>query len=240
MPPYSLGEPEILAFVVLPAAMAAVFVWGVAAAWRRTGQASSAGRAAGRAAAGALIWMGVTLGLADRGIFLSPPAFAALVLATLTLGISIALSPLGARLAQLPLWTLVAAQSFRLPLEIAMHALAERGIMPEQMSYSGRNFDVLTGASALVVAALVKSGVGGRRLVAIWNVAGLVLLVNIVGVAMLSTPRFAAFGHEHLNVFVFYAPFTWLPAVLVLAALAGHLVIFRALRGGRLQPARAA
>jgi len=213
-----------------------VFVWGTAAAWRRTGQASSARRAAVRAASGALIWMGVTLGLADRGIFLNghwtPPPFAVLVLAIVALGFSIALSPLGARLAQLPLWTLVAAQAFRLPLEIAMHALAERGIMPEQMSYSGLNFDVLTGASAIVVAALVKAGAGGRRLVAVWNLAGLLLLVNIVVVAILSTPAFAVFGHEHLNVFVFYPPFVWLPAVLVLAALAGHLVIFRALRGG--------
>jgi heme exporter protein D len=33
-----------------------------------------------------------------------------------------------------------------------------------------------------------------------------------------------------VNVFVMYAPFVWLPAVMVLAALAGHLVVFRALR----------
>jgi hypothetical protein len=30
-------------------------------------------------------------------------------------------------------------------------------------------------------------------------------------------------------VFVAYMPYVWLPAVMVLAALAGHLVIFRAL-----------
>ena len=30
--------------------------------------------------------------------------------------------------------------------------------------------------------------------------------------------------------FVTYTPFVWLPAVMVVAALAGHLVIFRALR----------
>src|SRR5262245_18581464 len=144
MPPYTFAEPEILAFLVLPAIMAIVFVWGTAAACRRTGQASSARRAAVRAVPGALICMGVTLGLADGGIFLhggTPLPFAGLVLAIVGLGFSIAFSPLGARLAQLPLWTLVAAQAFRLPLEIAMHALAERGIMPEQMSYSGLNFD---------------------------------------------------------------------------------------------------
>jgi hypothetical protein len=98
------------------------------------------------------------------------------------------------------------------------------------MSYSGRNFDVLTGVAAIVVAALVKAGIGGHRLVAIWNVAGFALLVNIVTVAILSTPRFAMFGDDRLNVFVAYPPFVWLPAVLVLAALAGHLIVFRALR----------
>jgi hypothetical protein len=234
MPPYSLTDVPVLAFLVLPAVMAIVFVWGTAVAWRRTGQAAAAGGATVRAASLTLIWMGVTLALADRGTFRNwdamPPPFALLVAAILALGVSIAFSPFGARLAiGLPLWTLVGAQAFRLPLEIAMHALVGRGIMPEQMSYSGRNFDVLTGASAIVVAGLVAAGIGGRRLVMAWNIAGMLLLVNIVVVAILSTPRFALFGPDRLNVFVFYPPFVWLPAVLVLAALAGHLVIFRAL-----------
>lgn len=111
-----------------------------------------------------------------------------------------------------------------------MHALSERGIMPVQMSYSGRNLDVVTGATAVIVAFLVARGYAGRRLVLAWNVLGLGLLVNVVTVAILSTPRFAAFGPDRLNVFVTYAPFVWLPAVLVLAALTGHFVIFRALR----------
>ena len=234
MPAYSLADPPVLAFIVLPAAVAMLFVWGIAAAWRRTGDTAGAAVAAVRASGFALIWMATTLGLADRGTFLNwdatPPPFALLVVALLALGFAIAFGPAGTRLAHLPLWTLVAAQAFRLPLEISMHALVSRGIMPEQMSYSGRNFDVLTGASAIVVAALVAAGVAGRKTVMVWNVGGLVLLMNIVAVAILSTPRFAMFGPDRLNVFVFYPPFVWLPAVLVLAALAGHLIIFRALR----------
>lgn len=237
MPPYSLADPPVLAFFVLPITMAAIFVWGTTAAWRRTGRGSLSGTAGVKAASGALIWMGVTLALADRGTFLNwnatPPPFALLVVAIIVLGVAIAFSPLGGRLAHLPLWTLVAAQAFRLPLEIAMHALVGRGIMPGQMSYTGRNFDVLTGASAIAVAALVATGVSGRKLVAAWNVAGLLLLMNIVVIAILSTPKFAAFGPDRLNVFVFYPPFVWLPAVLVLAALAGHLIVFRALIANR-------
>ena len=224
MPAY-LGDPPVLVFVVLPAAMAILFVWAVAAT----------GGAAVRAAAFTLIWMGATLALADRGVFRNwdamPPPFALFVVALIVLGVSIAFGPVGGRLATgLPLWALVGVQGFRLPLEIAMHALVSRGIMPEQMSYSGRNFDVVTGATAIVVAGLVAAGVAGRRLVMAWNILGLGLLVNIVVVAILSTPRFAAFGPDRLNVFVTYPPFVWLPAVLVLAALAGHLIIFRALR----------
>jgi hypothetical protein len=234
MPSYSLGDPPVLAFLVLPAAVAILFVWGVAVAWRRTGAEEASRGVAVRAAAGALVWMGVTLALGDRGTFrdwnATPPPFALLVIALIALAVAIAFSPLGLRLATgLPLWALVAVQGFRLPLELAMHALVGRGIMPEQMSYTGRNFDILTGTTAIVVAALVAGRLAGRRLVLAWNVAGFLLLVNIVVVAILSTPRFAAFGPDRLNVFVTYAPFVWLPTVLVLAALAGHLIVFRAL-----------
>jgi hypothetical protein len=68
--------------------------------------------------------------------------------------------------------------------------------------------------------------------VAIWNAVGLGLLINIVIVAIVSTPMFALFGPERLNVWVTYPPFIWLPAVMVLAALTGHLIIFRALGRG--------
>jgi hypothetical protein len=237
LPPYSLADPAVLTFVVLPLAIVGLFAWGTGAAWIRAGHAASARRAAAMAALAGWVWMGATHTAAESGVFrnwsATPPPFALLVVSIVTLAAAVTFSPLGRRLStQLPLWTLVAVQSFRLPLEIAMHALVARGIMPEQMSYSGRNFDVVTGATAIVVAALVATGRGGRRLVAAWNVLGLALLVNIVTVAILSTPRFAVFGPDRLNVFVTYPPFVWLPAVLVLAALAGHLLIFRALSAG--------
>jgi hypothetical protein len=43
-------------------------------------------------------------------------------------------------------------------------------------------------------------------------------------------PLFRLFGDDRVVAFVTYPPFVWLPAVMVLAALAGHLMIFRALR----------
>jgi hypothetical protein len=232
----SWSDPAVAAFVVIPVLLVLALAWGAGAAWRRSGAPpAAAARVSVLACAAGIGWMALTGAAAQSGVLrrweATPPPFGLLVLATVALAGLLAWSGFGRRLAAfLPLWTLVAVQAFRLPLELAMHAMYARGIMPVQMSYSGRNFDVVTGASALVVAALVASGRGGRRLVTAWNVLGLALLVNVVAVALLGTPRFRYFGEQSLNTWITYPPFVWLPAVMVLAALAGHLLIFRALR----------
>ena len=234
LPDYDLLEPSVLPFVAIPVLLAIALTLGVAAAWRRAARPPARILLASLITlALSILWMDVTWSLAMAGVFAdwdrTPPPFAGLVLAVFLLAFAIAFSGVGARLAALPVWTLVAVQSFRFPLELAMHRMYERGITPAQMSYSGRNFDIITGITAIAVAALVWSGRGGLRLVAVWNVLGLGLLLNVIGVAILSMPRFAFFGPDRLNVWVAYPPFVWLPAVMVLAALAGHLIVFRAL-----------
>jgi hypothetical protein len=232
---FTYSDPAVYAFVVIPLILAAALAVAVGHAWRQAGApAPKVVRAVTLTLAGTATWMAITWVVAASGAFRQwdrvPPPFALLVLAILLLGARLAFSGLGRQVAtHVPLWALVGIQAFRLPLELAMHALVDRGIMPAQMSYSGLNFDIVTGATAIIVAALVATGRGGRRLVMGWNLLGLALLINIVTVAILSTPRFAYFGQDRLNVFVTYPPFVWLPAVMVLAALAGHLVIFRAL-----------
>jgi len=236
MPPYSLIEAAVTAFIVIPVALVLLFSLGVGRAWRRTGQSDAAAtRAVIASLAGGMGWMALTAAVAQSGVLRqwdrNPPPFVILVVGVLVVAGGIAFSTLGRRLAQgLPLWGLVAFQGFRLPLELAMHGMYERGIMPVQMSYSGRNFDIVTGITAIVVGGLLAVGRGGRALVAAWNILGLLLLTNIVVVALLSTPRFAFFGRDRLNVWITYPPFVWLPAVMVASALAGHLVIFRAVR----------
>jgi hypothetical protein len=189
-------------------------------------------------------WMAVTWRLADSGVLRQwnavPPPFLLLVVAIVGLASAVAFGPLGRRLAfGIPLWVLVLVQSFRLPLELAMHRLATLGIMPEQMTFTGRNFDIVTGTTALIVAGLLRAGHGERWLALAWNTVGFLLLANVVIIAILSTPRFHVFGASRVNVFVTYTPFVWLPAVMVLAALAGHLLIFRRLlkRASLTQPA---
>ena len=236
MPTYSWTDPVVLAFIVIPIALVSLLLMCVSTASRALDEPDAIRRRAlattGTAAA---VWMAATWAAAASGILrqwnATPPPFGLLVVGIVGVAVALARGHYGWRLAAgLPIWTLVAIQGFRLPLELAMHTMYERGVMPAQMSYSGRNFDILTGISALLVAWAVAKGRAGRTLVLFWNVAGLLLLLNVVIVAILGTPRFRYFGDDQLNVWVTYPPFVWLPAVMVAAALAGHLVIFRALR----------
>jgi hypothetical protein len=236
VPAYSFRDPEVLAFVVIPFALVGLLAWATAVAWRRAGESRDrARRSALLVALVAAAWMAATWTAASRGLLLdiasTPPPFVFLLAGILLLAARLAFGRVGGRLARhVPLWALVGVQAFRLPLELAMHRLAQRGIMPEHMSYTGLNFDIVTGITAIGVAWAVWRGVGGRRLATAWNVLGGVLLLNIVVISILSTPRFAVFGADRLNTFVMVTPFVWLPAVMVLAALAGHLIVWRAIR----------
>jgi hypothetical protein len=223
-------DPAYLAFVVIPVMLVALFAWACASA----GPPRQRTRIARLAVLAGAAWMAITWRVAESGVLRNwnavPPPFFLLVVAIVALASALAFSPLGRRLAfSIPLWLLVLVQSFRLPLELAMHRLTTLGIMPEQMTFTGRNFDIVTGTTALIVAGLLRAARGGRTLALAWNTVGFLLLTNVVIVAILSTPRFQVFGASRVNVFVTYTPFVWLPAVMVLAALAGHLLIFRRL-----------
>jgi hypothetical protein len=112
-----------------------------------------------------------------------------------------------------------------------MHQAAREGTMPAQMTFTGANFDISSGASALLLAVLIAWGRAPRWLVWAFSVLGSLLLLVIIAVALASLPRFHAFGSapELLNTWVAYFPFVWLPAGLVAPALLGHLLLWRRL-----------
>jgi hypothetical protein len=149
----------------------------------------------------------------------------------IALWVGIAASRVGRALASLPLAALVGFQAFRLPLELLMHAAADAGVMPRQMSFSGWNFDIVTGSTAVIVAAFAAFDGVSRDVLITWNALGSGLLLVIVCIAIASAPPLLAFGDdaEHANTWVAYAPFIWLPTVLVAAAAAGHVVLWRRL-----------
>jgi hypothetical protein len=166
------------------------------------------------------------------------PAPVFLMMAAVTLGtVVLAFSPVGGRLVgAVPLAGLVGFQFFRVPLEWVLHRLHTEGVIPVQMTYAGRNFDILSGLTAAMVAFMLVAGRGGKWLVLAWNLMGLALLANIVSIAVLSTPApFRQFMNEPANRLPSLYPWVWLPTFLVQAALFGHLLVFRALTARRLR-----
>jgi len=228
-----LGIPSLAALIVGLLAVA-TFV-----AERKLGSTPRAAmRRAMRSALLGLLWASVSLAIAASGVLARfesrpPPLLLFLVFAFVGT-IALACSRFGERLLLgLPLWALVGFQAFRLPVELVLHQAASDGIMPVEMSFSGYNFDIVSGTSALLVAAALASGWAGARSALIWNIGSLLLLANIVAIAIAATPTFHAFGPLHVNVWVTHPPYVLLPAVLVMAAFFGHVLVFRKLRALR-------
>ena len=220
-------------FVLLAVLVAAGVVAGFATAWRRSEATRAQGRRATMfAALGVGGWMVLTALAASAGWLRfdgTLPSFVIVPLAGVAAAIAIGVSPAGARLSSgVPLALLVGFQGFRLPLELLMHRAWQEGLMPVQMSYAGRNWDIVTGATALLLAGVLAAGRPSPKLVQLWNWLGLALLANAVIIAVLSLPLpFRVFLNEPANVWVANAPWVWVPGLLVPVALLGHLLVLR-------------
>lgn len=181
-----------------------------------------------------VFWLLVPAALASQGAldrYTPLPAPGLVLIFVITLGtVGLALSPFGARLAAgVPLWGLVGFQAFRVPLEWLLHQLYSEGWLPIQMTYAGRNFDIVTGLLAMVLGFWLWKGRRAGWVVVAWNILGMALLINIVTIAILSTPiPFRYFMNEPPNLLPSTFPWVWVPTFLVQAALFGHLLVFRA------------
>lgn len=218
-------------FLALVAALAALFV---SAQSRLAGDAVRdrlRGTLAGALIVGA--WLALPGMLAARGVLSDfsqlPPPFAAMMLALFAATVALAYSPFGTRLVErAPVHALIGYQVFRVPLEFWLHAMYARGLLPEQLTWSGLNFDIVTGVTALVVASMAWRGQASRRLVAAWNWLGFALLLNVGWIAATSLPTpLRLFTDEPPLTLPATFPYVWLPAFVVPAALFGHVLVWR-------------
>lgn len=139
-------------------------------------------------------------------------------------------------LQELPQSWLIGLQSFRIIVEIQLYFLAMTPLFPKLMTFEGRNFDILTGLTALPIAVWVsrleKSGASvlAGKVIGFWNMLGLALLVNVAVHGMLSAPtEFQAIHVEPSNMAVGAFPFIWLPFFLVPFAALLHVLSLRKL-----------
>ncbi|MGR3809438.1 hypothetical protein [Jiulongibacter sp. NS-SX5] len=113
----------------------------------------------------------------------------------------------------------------RIPVEIVLWLLAGYQVLPELLTFEGRNFDIIAGLTApLIILYGLRKQIIDRQRIILWNFIGLFLLGNIVVTAILSVESpLQQFGFETPNRAVLTFPYVWLPAFIVPLVLFAHL-----------------
>ncbi len=128
---------------------------------------------------------------------------------------------------RLNLKVLTQLQIFRVFVEIALWLLFIQNQLPEQMTFEGRNFDILAGITSVFAA---RFFVNNKGWMIGWNIFGLLLLLNIVSIALLSMPTpFRVFDNEPASTIVTHFPYAFLPTFLVPLAYILHFMSLKKL-----------
>jgi hypothetical protein len=185
-----------------------------------------------KTAIGIFAWILLVGVLAAKGVFSDfsklPPRPLFIILFPLPVLLWIAFSAKGsALLKKVPPHWLIGMQAFRILVELLLWRAFVLQLLPVQMTFEGRNFDVFSGILAVVVAIVIKRK-WLPQLVLAYNIIGLLLLLNILVIAVLSMPTpFRYFMNEPSNKVVAEFPFVYLPAVLVVIAYGFHIFSLR-------------
>lgn len=123
-------------------------------------------------------------------------------------------------------------QVFRFYVEVLLWALFSEALLPVQMTFEGRNFDIVTGVTAVLLTTRISGFMLLNKLpkglIILWNILGLALLINIVVIAILSMPTpLRYFMNEPANTIVTEFPISLLPAFLVPLAYMLHILSLR-------------
>ena len=119
----------------------------------------------------------------------------------------------------------------RIPVEIVLLWLFLNKVVPQIMTFEGRNFDIAAGITAPIVYyfGFIKNKLS-KKIILLWNFICLALLLNIVVIAVLSAPTaLQQFGFTQPNIAILYFPFNLLPGVIVPLVLLSHLAAIRQL-----------
>jgi len=125
----------------------------------------------------------------------------------------------------MPMSWLVYAQAVRLPLEGIRWLGYEGDFVPIQLTFAGLNYDLIVGLSAIVAGtAFFRRGRLRKLEAIIWNVFGLMMLLQVQVLALYSMPSpFQVFFLKPTYWLESTAPFVWIPGLLVPFCLALHV-----------------
>jgi hypothetical protein len=127
--------------------------------------------------------------------------------------------------------TLTLLHSIRIAVEMVLFWLFLNKTMPQLMTFEGRNFDLISGITALPVYyfGFIKKKLSTKIILA-WNFICLLILLFTVSNAILSAPfPFQKFAFDQPTIAVLYFPFVWLPGIVVPLVIFSHLISIRIL-----------
>lgn len=119
----------------------------------------------------------------------------------------------------------------RIPVELVLYWLSHEKVIPDIMTFRGRNFDILAGVILPLATFLYfEKGLISKKILIAVNFYGILSLINIIGHGILSVPTsLQQFGFDQPNIATFHFPFIWLPAFIIPAILFAHLVTLKEL-----------
>ena len=94
------------------------------------------------------------------------------------------------------------------------------------MTFEGRNFDIIIGVSAPLIAYFsYNKKVWPKIVPLLWNLAGILLVTNVLLTGLLSVPGpMRKFFNEPANTMIAYFPFIWIAALIVPFAYLLHIL----------------
>lgn len=193
-----------------------------------------------RVAVGLGAWMLVQYTIAASDFYLNsaslPPRFALALVPPLAMVISLVIMPGGRRwLARLDARSLLWLHVLRIPVEVVLLWLYQEGVVPVELTWSGRNADVLSGLSAAFMLWWWRDrDLLQRSWFRYWNIAALLLVLNVLIHGVFSGP--SPFQQFHCAGPVFallQAPYVWLPSVLVPLVILAHSALLIQIQQGQ-------
>ena len=182
-----------------------------------------------------VLWGGVFGALGYIGFFTNisamPPRFVFMMGPAVVLILLMFVTKKGKTLTdRLDLKALTGVHLVRLPVEIILMILAIGKAVPTEVTFEGRNFDIIMGLTALPVSWLIFKRNKSKKLLLAWNILGILLLMNVVIHGVLSLPYpFQQISFEQPNLAMLYGPYNLLPGLIVPVVMFSHLAAIRKL-----------
>lgn len=183
-------------------------------------------------------WLLYASALAYNGLLLSPAPPPRLLLLLVPLIVFILWMSRGraplALARNIPLRLLVGLQTFRIGVEIFLDGLWKAGTLPRGMTWSGHNFDIVTGITAAALWQFWDRIPQVGKVARAWNILGLLLVAQVAMTGALSAPGpQQVLNKETPNLAVVSFPHVLVAALFVVSAVALHILALRKIADGK-------